>query len=106
MGFDTITVVVKLEINTGTFALANAFTPDGDGRNDCFGLTNWGLLEKLQFSIYNRWGEKVFNTINQAFCWDGTFQGKKQDPGAFVYIIKAKSQCGDVAKKGIVMLIR
>jgi hypothetical protein len=39
-------------------------------------------------------------------CWDGSFQGRKQDAGNFVYLIKARSFCGNVLRKGTLLLIR
>lgn len=102
---DTITVKVS---NTGRpiFEVANAFTPNNDRINDCFGLRKWARVLELEFIIYNRFGQKVFSTSDPSACWDGTFNGKPQDSGGFVYTIKAKSACGEVIKRGTVLLIR
>src|SRR5690349_10872916 len=88
------------------FKMANAFTPNNDGKNDCFGVRKWGNVTISEFSIFNRWGQRIFTTKNANDCWDGTFKGLKQDPGGYVYIIKAKTVCGEVSLKGVVMLIR
>jgi gliding motility-associated-like protein len=103
--YDSLTVNVS-ETGENAFAVPNAFTPNGDGINDCFGIRNWGSVTLQQFSIYNRWGQCVFETKNPSECWDGTFQGQKQDTGGFVYIIKASSLCGNIVRKGNVLLIR
>lgn len=102
---DTVTVKVT---NAGkpVFELPNAFTPNGDRVNDCFGIRRWAQVNQLEFLIYNRWGQVVFATSDPSKCWDGTLKGKPQDSGGFVYVIKAKSLCGEVLKKGTVMLIR
>lgn len=102
---DTITVKVS---NDGrpVFEVANAFTPNNDRVNDCFGLRKWARVTELEFVIYNRWGQKVFSTNDPSQCWDGTMNGRPQDSGAFVYVIKAKSACGEISKKGTVLLIR
>lgn len=101
------TVLVK--VNGGgkvNFALPNAFTPNGDGHNDCFGIRRWGNVQLYEFSIYNRWGQRVFTTSNPTQCWDGTFQGQVQDPGGYAYVIRGLSKCGSIRRTGIVMLVR
>jgi gliding motility-associated-like protein len=102
---DTITVKVS---NAGNpiFEVPNAFTPNNDRVNDCFGLRKWARVTELEFNIYNRWGQKVFSTNDPSRCWDGTLNGKPQDSGGFVYTIRARSACGEVNKKGVVLLIR
>jgi len=88
------------------FVVPNAFTPNGDGRNDCFGIQRWGKTEIEQFSIYNRWGQLVFQTKDPGRCWDGYFAGKLQNSGVYIYIIKARTVCGEVTRKGTLTLIR
>lgn len=103
---DTITVKVE-KINEGGYLLPNAFTPNNDGLNDCFGIKYWGIIEKLEFSIYNRWGERVFHTTDPQACWDGRYKGIPQNAGAFVYMIRAKTLCAEeVFRKGTFLLIR
>ena len=103
--FDSVTVVVT-KTGQNLFSIPNAFTPNGDNLNDCFGIRNWGEVTLEDFSIYNRWGQRVFETKNPSDCWDGTFQGKRQDAGSFVYLIRASSFCGNIVKKGTLLLIR
>ncbi|MBC7903745.1 MAG: gliding motility-associated C-terminal domain-containing protein, partial [Gemmatimonadaceae bacterium] len=105
VGSDTISLKVSA-VGNANFNIPNAFTPNGDGKNDCFGISKWGLVEVQEFSIYNRFGQKVFSGKKSSDCWDGRFQGKPQDPGGFVYLIKVKTFCGEVFRKGIVMLVR
>ncbi|HVY76471.1 MAG TPA: gliding motility-associated C-terminal domain-containing protein [Puia sp.] len=104
-GSDRVTVVVTAK-GKAMMVLPNAFTPNGDGRNDCFGIRKWGNVTIEQFTIYNRWGQKVFDTQNPQDCWDGTFHGEKQDSGQYVYVIKATSFCGPIMRKGTLLLIR
>jgi gliding motility-associated-like protein len=87
-------------------AVPNAFTPNHDGHNDCFGIRKWGAVTLIEFSIFNRWGQKIFTTKNPSQCWDGTFNGKQQDTGGYAYVIRARTLCGEVKRTGIVMLIR
>lgn len=103
---DTVTVKATAT-NIGLYQMPTAFTPNGDGLNDCYGLKYWGFIEELDFSIYNRWGERVFHSTNPAECWDGYYKGIKQSSGVFVYMIKAKTSCApSVFRKGTFALIR
>ncbi|HEU5052924.1 MAG TPA: gliding motility-associated C-terminal domain-containing protein, partial [Hanamia sp.] len=102
---DTVTVKVNF-VGKGLYVLPNSFTPNNDGLNDCFGIQRWGQVTDLDFSIYNRFGQKIFHTNNPNICWDGTYNGNPQQPDIFVYIIKAKAACGNIDKKGIVALLR
>lgn len=104
---DTDSISVKVDYDKNTFyGLPNSFTRNGDGLNNCFGVAHWGQVSDLDFSIYNRFGQRVFYTHNASDCWDGTFQGKMQDASIFVYVVKAKTACGIVSRKGTVTLLR
>lgn len=102
------TVVVKVDkVNEGSYLMPNAFSPNGDGLNDCYGIKYWGTIDKLEFSIYNRWGERIFYTADPRACWDGTYKGIKQNGDVFVYMIRAKTLCSEeVFRKGTFVLIR
>ena len=104
-GSDTVTVKTDYNMNA-LYLLPNSFTPNGDGLNDCFGIKYWGMVSDLEFSIYNRFGQKVFYTNNAANCWDGTYRQQPQDADVFIYTITAKTACGLVNRKGSVTLIR
>ncbi|HET6993368.1 MAG TPA: gliding motility-associated C-terminal domain-containing protein, partial [Chitinophagaceae bacterium] len=95
-----------IKADTSGYYMPNAFTPNGDGLNDCYGIKFWGVIYELEFGIYNRWGERIFFTKNPNDCWNGTYKGKKQDSDVYVYMIKAKTFCGDTFKKGLFTLIR
>jgi gliding motility-associated-like protein len=87
--------------------LPNAFTPNGDGKNDCFGVSRYaGLLQNVQLSVYDRFGLRVFYTTNPLNCWDGRYNGTLQNAGGFAYVLQANTFCGTIFKKGIVMLIK
>lgn len=101
---------IALKVNVHTMpelsALPNAFTPNGDGKNDCFGIQQWGNADIKQFTVYNRWGQVVFRTLSASQCWDGTLNGVRQQSGLYVYIIRATTVCGLIDRKGTVMLLR
>lgn len=88
------------------FVLPNAFTPNNDGRNDCFGIKRWGSADVQLFTIYNRWGKIVFQTKDPGDCWDGKFNQKPQPQGGYCYVILANTFCGPVKRTGMITLIR
>ncbi len=103
----TVTVVVTgAASSTNPFLMPNAFTPNKDGRNDCFGITHWGTISQLEFSIFNRWGQLIFFTKDASKCWDGNIQGIPQPSGAYVYMIKATASCTEIERHGTFVLIR
>jgi gliding motility-associated-like protein len=103
---ESITVNVDVALTFTRFPIPTAFTPNGDGKNDCFGLKSWGATYTFEFSIFNRRGELLFNTHSPGVCWDGTFKGEAQPAGSYIYMVRAKTICGDVLRKGMVVLAR
>ncbi len=87
----------------------NAFSPNGDGENDvlfAFGQNDLFPLE-LVFRIYNRWGQKVFETTDFDQGWDGFYNGKLSDPAVFDYYIEVTCPDGEeFFEKGNITLIR
>ncbi|HMH20371.1 MAG TPA: gliding motility-associated C-terminal domain-containing protein [Puia sp.] len=102
----SITLFVTKSGGSIGYPVSNAFTPNGDGNNDCFGIKYWGYIGEFELSIFNRWGGRVFYSQNPGQCWDGTFKGRPQPSGTFVYMIRAKTLCGVVSRKGTVLLVR
>ena len=86
--------------------MPDAFTPNGDGKNDVFRIPPAVSLKLKEFSIYNEWGSKVFSTENISKGWDGTISGKPQSTGVYIYIIKGSNNKGSVFLKGSFVLIR
>ena len=99
-------IAVLVSLDNNKFDLPNAFTPNGDGKNDCFGLKNFGTSQKIYFIIYSRWGEKMFETDNVNTCWNGRYKGQIVEAGNYVYFVRAKTACGEIVRKGNVILIR
>lgn len=106
MAKDSVTVLADFTKAVSSYPIPSAFSPNNDGRNDCFGLIKWGQITELRFQVFNRWGERVFSTTDPTRCWDGRFKGILQPAGGFAYIIKAVTACGTVNKSGMVMLIK
>jgi gliding motility-associated-like protein len=105
-GYDSVKVMVN-KIGDLLFNIPNAFTPNHDGHNDCFGAGRYtALISTMEIAVYNRWGTRLFYSTSPQACWDGVYNGKPQDPGGYPYIIKAKTLCGEVIKKGVLILVR
>lgn len=81
-----------------TLYIPNSFTPNGDGLNDTFGIAGEAIKE-FNMEIYNRWGQKIFESDNANLRWDGTFLGEMVPEGAYVYRVIAKSATGKKALK-------
>ncbi|HEX4886744.1 MAG TPA: gliding motility-associated C-terminal domain-containing protein, partial [Luteibaculaceae bacterium] len=65
----------------------NAFTPNGDGENDKL-FVRGNYITDIYFAVYDRWGERVFETKDQLIGWDGTYKGEPLSPAVFVYYLE------------------
>jgi len=100
-------VHINVYNGTGRLYAPNAFTPNDDGKNDCFKVNIPGDITAYQFQIFNRWGQVVYATFTYDDCWDGKFQGVQQEIGTYFYTYKCtSSSCGPLKGKGEVQLIR
>lgn len=77
-------------VNADLFVhVPNAFTPNGDGLNDYFGLAGVVAgVSKMEMQIYNRWGEKVFQSFDVNNKWDGIYKGEPAQQGVYIYKVK------------------
>ena len=83
------------------------FTPNSDGRNDILKPMYIGIKTVSYFTIYDRWGQKVFSTTDLNKGWDGTLNGRKLETESFAWILKATDLIGKIYfLKGAVTLIR
>ena len=84
--FDTVRITVQALYD---FFLPNAFTPNSDGNNDfweAFGdKSGWA---QVNVQVFNRAGEKVFESRDPNFAWDGTYKGEAAPSGVYVYTMK------------------
>jgi gliding motility-associated-like protein len=82
------------------------FSPNGDGANDVL-YVRGAAVETLSFKVYNRWGEKVFETDDINRGWDGSFKGKQQEMEAYAWVLDATFVDGtSVHRTGNVTLLR
>ena len=77
-----------------------------DGKNDTFRVRG-SSYENFNFSVYDRWGELMFETTDDAIGWDGTYKGKICDPSVYAWYLKVSCSGEDeVFEKGNITLIR
>jgi gliding motility-associated-like protein len=109
---DRITVIVLC--NKGAVYIANAFTPNGDGKNDHFGISGYGIAKVKRFTVFNRYGQVVFDrkdfapVVNDIInSWDGKVKGQEvTTTTSFVYV--AEVQCNEgntfVLKNSVIII--
>ena len=88
---DTIQVQYR-DINC-RFFLPTAFTPNEDGINDRYKPINYGV-DEMEYRIYNRWGEKIYEGVAGDAGWDGTYMGLPVANGTFVITVSYKYDLG------------
>jgi gliding motility-associated-like protein len=85
---DTATATIEITPDMGVY-IPNAFTPDGNGRNDVFMPYGYGINEdKYKMEVFDRWGELIFSSTAFRKGWDGTVKGTSQIAQDGVYIYK------------------
>jgi gliding motility-associated-like protein len=89
------------------FAYPNAFTPNNDGKNERFRPVMYGNMEEYELSIYNRFGERIYQGKDQRSGWDGKYKGQLCDVGMYFFKVKAKCYTGQKEENnGVVYLLR
>ena len=88
--------------------IPSAFSPNQDGVNDrLFIFSGPGVRIVHRFQIYNRWGEKVFDSHTQENAWNGMYKGEYAQPGEYIYIAEVEMLDGQILKrKGTFAFIR
>ena len=105
-GQSTICVVNNLCGEPMIF-VPNAFTPNGDGLNDVLYVRGYNIERVVIFAIYNRWGEKVFESHSLDEGWDGKYNGRLATGDVFAYYLKVECRTGEeFFKKGNVTVVR
>ena len=98
---------IEVIVLTDSIMIPSAFTPNNDGLNDVFRPLGMKYQSLVEFSVYNRWGQRVFTTNNKEVGWDGTFNGVKQDMDVYNYLLIVALDDGtNRMYKGNVTLIR
>ncbi len=104
---DSISKKIRV-LNNCFIAVPTAFTPNGDGLNDYLFPNNALKADNLEFRVFNRWGQLVFETRDWTKKWDGKIKGIPQAPDVFVWFLSyTHIVTGEkVFQKGTTTLIR
>lgn len=95
----SVEIIPSADVPTG-------FSPNGDGENDVLYVRGYGIQE-LEWTIFNRWGQKVFQTTDKSQGWNGTFNGTIQEIETYGWVLTVKYADGRLIKKqGNVTLLR
>jgi gliding motility-associated-like protein len=99
--FFTITRTRK---DFNSLTITNAYTPNGDGANDAWGVPELRFYEGVRIQIFDQGGNRLFYTENPDIRWDGTFEGKAMPVGSYYWVIEIL-ETGEM-RKGMLNLIR
>jgi gliding motility-associated-like protein len=104
------TIVVSRQICACFLEAPTAFSPNGDGLNDLFTpVIEAGCpIKQYTLSIYNRFGQRVFNSASTGKGWDGTYEGQAAEVGVYYYQVSFRggTQQKEMYKKGDITLVR
>ncbi len=104
---DSVTIIVKsILCNEPEIFIPNAFSPNNDQQNDVL-FVRGNTIESMFLTIYDRWGEKVFETNSIHTGWDGRYKGKPVPPDVYVYYLETTCyNKAEYRKKGNITVIR
>lgn len=98
---------IEVTVKNSEYEIPNVFTPDGDGVNDRFRVLKNEGVTVLEFKVFNRWGQKVYDNENGDQGWDGTQNSKPAASDAYAYFILIRNGDGtEIEEKGEITLIR
>ena len=83
-------IEIQEEVNEKSLFVPNIFSPNNDNFNDCMKVRLDSHLNLLEYHImiFDRWGEKLYESKDIMHCWDGIFNGKPVQSGVYVYVIE------------------
>lgn len=104
---DTLLVTVTIRTDCPpSIYLPNAFSPNGDGDNDVFGIVYSENFTLDVFQVFNRWGEIIFESSDISAGWDGTFKGQEQPIGSYTFLVSGTYQGEQSVLSGNVTVLR
>jgi len=109
--FNSDTIIYTLCEPPLNIWIPNAFTPNGDGKNDAFNIESINKIKDFHLYIYNRWGQVIFETNDINKGWDGTFKGKDIQEGVYIWKLEYQwdgnyNESSDGEKHGTITLLR
>ena len=103
---DVAVIVIRPKCNEEDVFMPNVFSPNQDNNNDILRIES-KFIESVEMYIYDRWGEKVFETKDIANWWDGSYKGSELPPDVYGYYFKVVCNDGQkYSKKGNVTLLK
>jgi gliding motility-associated-like protein len=104
---DSVFVELKNECHESDLYIPSAFSPNNDGVNDCFGLLQPPVLSNYSMTIYNRWGELLFESHDVNNCWNGKYKGSVVENDSYIYIVRYICYDGTpLSKKGTITVVK
>lgn len=99
---------IKIQAYTGPdIYVPNAFSPNNDGVNDDFKIFPVGTKTFKYLAIYNRWGHRIYYSVDVSKGWNGVAGSKMADAGAYVWMVEGVDVNGKVvSKRGVVQLVK
>lgn len=106
--YDTQDAPFTVEVSESQLYMPNAFSPNGDGINDIYrAKPGYKSIVEFHATIFNRWGQKLYEWNDPAGGWDGTYKGKDVKQGVYFVLVKARGADGrDYTIKRDVNLLR
>ncbi|HSY77168.1 MAG TPA: gliding motility-associated C-terminal domain-containing protein, partial [Bacteroidia bacterium] len=102
----TDSLTIKVIEQCGSVFVPSAFSPNGDGENDVL-MVRGECIKTIDFEIFDRWGNRVFETTDPKVGWNGMHDGMAMNTGSYVYHVTATLYNNStVSKKGNVTLVR
>lgn len=100
------TQLITIDVGCGSVFVPEIFSPNNDGHNDILYVRS-PCIESMIFMVFDRWGNRVFESKSQDIGWDGHHNGRPMDAGTYVWRLNATMRDGTkIFKKGNVTLIR
>ena len=98
-------VKVTVRANCGEVFVPNAFSPNNDGKNDTL-FVKGNCLQNMVFEIFDRWGEKVFETKNLMEGWDGSYNERQLNQGIYAYQLRGIQNKTPIEQSGMINLVK
>ncbi|MFM7902222.1 MAG: gliding motility-associated C-terminal domain-containing protein, partial [Bacteroidota bacterium] len=104
----TASITIEVDVKCSELFVPSVFSPDGRGPQSNEQVCVFSnCISLMDFAIYNKWGQLVFQTKDPGACWDGTFNGKDPEVGVYAYRLYVKQLDGlEIKKNGNISLIR
>ncbi len=102
-----LTVLDPNELDCSKVFLPKAFTPNNDGLNDEYFISNpYAITDLISFEIFDRWGGLVFYTTNPMDRWDGTSKGQPLNPGVLLYKVRFRCNGEEFIDAGSLTILK